>query len=90
MNLDDYLSKCHQAVAEFKKKLLRSLLPREMDDNEAVEFLTANAVQFVVFPNGREELHGFGKKLGDVFCSVESDDPKNGVHFVTRFTPSNQ
>ena len=56
-----------------------------MDPEEARQFLTANNVQIVIFPDGRKELHGFGKKLGDVFCGVEQS--QNGLQFTTRFTP---
>ena len=83
----DFVKRCHRTVAEFHDTVLRSLLPTEMETVEAAEFLNRNHVQFVTFPDGRTELHGFGKKLGDLFYGTETDQA-NGVKFVARFTPS--
>lgn len=86
--MDVFVNRFARAVAEFQEKLLRSLLPREMETEEAWQFLKLNEVRLVIFPDGREELHGFGRKLGDVFCGVEKNPEDNSLHFVTRFTPS--
>ena len=79
--IDRHVTKLHRAVAEFHENLLRSLLPHEMEVDEAAKYLKENSVQFLVFPDGRTELHGFGKKLGDVFCGVEPPASNDGIRF---------
>lgn len=85
--IDDLMENYRRSIAEFEHKLLLSLLPHPMDETEAREFVKANGIQFIVFPDGRQELHGFGTKLGDVFCGTEAHDTEKGIRFVTRFTP---
>ena len=85
--INDFTKQWIKTVAEFEQQLLLSLLPHPMDVTEAREFLKANNIQFLVLPDGRKELHGFGKKLGDVFCGTESHDPEKGIRLVAQFTP---
>ena len=80
------MQKCSRSVIKFREDLLRKLIPDGMSDEDAVDFLKEQGIKFVHLPDGREELHGFGKKLGDVFSSVE-EDKSNGIKFISRFTP---
>lgn len=84
---EDIVQKCLRSVAEFRERLLRQLIPAGVSDEDAIEFLGGQGVSFVRFPDGREELHGFGRKLGDVFSGVE-EEPNEGIKFVNRFTPN--
>ena len=85
---EDFIEKCGRSIAKFKEELLRQLIPEEMTDEEAVEYLKSNRVCFVTLPDGKEELHGFGKKLGDIFSGIDENEPSQGVNFVNRFTPT--
>jgi hypothetical protein len=83
----DLISRMHRQFDEFKQQLLLSLLPEQMDYRDAIQFLKQNHVRFFEFHDGKQELHGFGRKLGDVFCGIEKDE-HDSLNFVTRFTPS--
>ena len=84
---EELIRKCVRSIAEFKEGLLRQLIPEEITDEEAVGYLKSNRVCFVTLPDGGEELHGFGRKLGDIFSGIDENEPSQGIHFVNRFTP---
>ena len=84
---EELIRKCVFSIAEFKEGLLRQLIPEEMTDDEVIEYFKSNRVCFVTLPDGEQELHGFGRKLGDIFSGIDENDPSQGVNFVNRFTP---
>ena len=77
------------SVLTFKENLLRSLVPNSItSDEEAINFLRRNNVRFVEWPDGKQELRGFGKTLGLVEIGViEEDKDAHISHLVNRFTP---
>ena len=60
-----------------RDRLLRSLFPEDMSDEEGTAYLKENGVMFCSGPNTPDdvtEFHGFGEQLGYIKQTIRTDE----------------
>ena len=74
---DNIIDRWIRMNMNLKERLLRSLIPEGMSDEEGTAYLKENGVMFCSGPNTPDdvtEFHGFGEQLGYIKQTIREDE----------------